>query len=331
MTQSLRAFHNARNDYVRAFSSVWRNHLELREPSLWLAREPEIVEKMLRDADIAAPVTLRCHMIAGRDWTLTPLIEESPRAEMAVFVATELLKGIRDFCSARYNLAMAFLYGRCFARIHCTPRKMGLGDGQERTWLVPTRLEDVDSRMVRTVPKLSPDGERLSAHYECWHTAAAEWRPLTRIQAMQLVKHTYHDNQRSLGYGQGLREALAWWWWAKTHIFSESLTAAERFAAGQMHAKVDGMRSASADDENAAVLAAYIEKLEDMRGNHVVATDKEDEIEILSPSGTGWQILTDLRAELKTTITTLVLGANIPTTATEGRSYALGMVQENTT
>jgi phage gp29-like protein len=330
MTDALRVFHQSRNQYVRAFSSAWRR-LELYEPSVWLQREPEIVAKMLRDADISAPVTLRGHMIAGRDWTLTPLIEDSPRAEMAVFVGTELLKGIRDFTSARYNLAMAFLHGRRFAHVHCMPRKLALGDGQTRTWMVPTRLEDVDSNMIRTVPDHDPENEKLAAHYERWHTAKTEWQPLNRLQAMELVKHVYHDDQASLGYGRGLREALGWWWWAKTHVFSESLTAAERFAAGQFHVKVDGMRSGSVDDKNREVLQAYVNTLEDMRGQHVLATDKEDEVEVLSPSGQGWQILTDLRAELKTTITTLVLGANIPTTATEGGSYALGMVQENTT
>src|SRR5690606_20606857 len=48
-------------------------------------------------------------------------------------------------------------------------------------------------------------------------------------------------------------------------------------------------------------------------------------------SGEGWQLLTTIREELRTTITTLILGANVTTSASDGGSYALAAVQENST
>ena len=69
MSTELRTRNVSQQLYVRALSSAWRNNIELHDPSLWLLREPELEEKMLRDADIQHAVGYRRHLIAGKDWT----------------------------------------------------------------------------------------------------------------------------------------------------------------------------------------------------------------------------------------------------------------------
>jgi hypothetical protein len=59
--------------------------------------------------------------------------------------------------------------------------------------------------------------------------------------------------------------------------------------------------------------------------------DKDDTISVLEMNGTGAQMLADFRKELRDTIFTLVLGANLPTNASEGGSFALASIQENST
>jgi phage gp29-like protein len=48
-------------------------------------------------------------------------------------------------------------------------------------------------------------------------------------------------------------------------------------------------------------------------------------------NGQGWQLLGEIRREVRSTIFTLVLGANLTTSADEGGSYALAEIQENST
>ena len=72
MTSELRLQNQSQNLYVRALSAAYRNNVQIYDPSLWLARDPEAEEKMLRDADIAHAVGYRRHLIAGRNWRLTP-------------------------------------------------------------------------------------------------------------------------------------------------------------------------------------------------------------------------------------------------------------------
>lgn len=328
MTSELRARHQAQQLYVRALSTAWRNGIQVYDPSTWLGREPELEEKMLRDADIAHAVGYRRHLIAGRGWKLTPRVE-TDRAEIAVSVGTALVKGIRHFTNARLNLARAFFSGARFGRVIGRPMVLTLGDGKPRTWWVPQRIEDCDKRMFRVVP--SVDDDVLSAHWERWDVVQQEFVPETREDAVRTIRHIYQDDQASLGHGRGLREALAWWWYAKTNVFEESLQAVERFAQGIVTAKVDGARDAATGRPNEEVIAAWRDVLENLRARHVLVYDASDQVEIVHGSGEGWQILQGIRDDLRSTIFTLVLGANLTTSANEGGSYALAEVQENST
>ena len=329
MTSDLRQRHQSTQQYVQALASAFHDHQQLYEPSVWLARDPEIEDKMLRDADIAEAVSYRCALIAGRQWTLQPKSKGSPRAALSIDVGTQLLGELKRFSEARKLLARAFLHGQRFARIHGVVKPMEIGDGRTRNWWVPVRLEDVDKRWYR--PIVDMKGGDVSAHYERWNLGKRAWEVETLEDSVFTIRHTYQDEQGALGFGRGLRDALGWLWYAKANVWEESLRAAERFGGGTLHAKVSGLRDASTNLPNEEVQRAYIRKLTDMRGRHAIVTDREDEIEVIHGSGEGWQMLSDLREALRTMVKTLVLSANLTTSADKGGSYALGEIQENST
>jgi hypothetical protein len=329
MPQELRAFNTARRQWLNDYSSAWAGRKEIFDPSLWLQREPDIEEKMLRDADIAHAVGYRKSLIAGRQWNLMPRDDKSEMRKVAVSVGTELLEAIEGFTGSRKSLARAFFSGQRFSLIHGEMRTLTLGDGRPRRWWVPTRLEDRDKRMYRIMA--DNDGETLRANWEEWNVASREWETLTKADAAYLIKHTYEDDQSSLGYGRALREALGWWWYAKAEVFQESLKAVEKYAGGTIVARIDGLRDAETGLPNAEVMNEWADTLEDHRARHTLVYDKADEVEIIEPGGQGWQMLTDMRDDLKNTIFTLVLGANLTTAANDGGSFALAEVQENST
>jgi hypothetical protein len=329
MSTELRIRNQSQQLYVRALSQAYRNGIQLHDPSLWLLRDPEAEEKMLRDADIAHAVGFRRHLIAGRQWTVVPKNEAAPRGEMAVAIGTELLNQIKHFTQARLNLARAFFSGSRFARICGQPKMLRLGDGKLRTWWVPTRLEDNDKRMYRVVPDIKDDV--LKAHWERWDLVKQQFVPETTEDAAVTIRHVYQDDQATLGHGRALREALGWWWYAKEHVFQESLQAVERFAQGILTAKVDGIRDADTGLPNSELISAWTDVLEDLRSRHVLVHDSADQIELVSGNAEGHQLLETIRQELRSTIFTLVLGANLTTSANEGGSYALAEIQENST
>lgn len=310
-------------------SSAWRNAIQLFDPSVWLHRDPEAEEKMLRDADIAQAITQRKHLIAGQEWTLIPRDEASPRSDLSVHVGTELLKGIKHFTGARLLMARAFFSGARFARIHMEPRVLRIGDGKERTWLVPFRLEDMDKRMYRIVPK--NDGKTIQAHWQRWNVAKSDWEDESVLDAVRTIRHVYQDDQGSLGHGRGLREALGWIWYTKTHVMQETVQAVEKYAQGTMHLKMDMTRDAETGKVNEVLVQEALDMLEDMRARHVIVTDKSDDLEIIGGNAEGWQLLDVMEQKLATKATVLILGSNLPTTADKGGSFALGKVQQDST
>lgn len=314
--------------YLRALSQVWRNGVQVYEPSVWLQRDPEAEEKMLRDPDIAHAVNYRRHLIAGRQWTVQPK-HQSPRSPVAIAVATSLLESVKRFSASRYALARAFFSGARFGRIHGVPRYLTIGDGKRRCWWVPVRIEDVDKRFYRIVPRT--EGDAITAQWERWDIVQQKFVPLTIEESISTIKHVYNDDQNSLGYGQALREALGWVWYAKSNVAQESLTAVERYAGGILRAKVNGARDAQTGLPNTELIREWTNVLEKLRARHVLVHDAEDEVDVIQGNSSGSDVLDTMRAELRSMVFTLVLGANLTTGASEGGSFALAAVQENST
>ena len=329
MSTELQLRNQSQQLYTRALSTAWRNNIQIYDPSVWLNRDPDVEEKMLRDADIAHAIGYRRHMIAGKQWQLRPKSDSSPNRDMATHIGTELVSYIQHFTTARLNLSRAFFSGARFAKIHGENKVATFGDGKKRTWWCPSRLEDLDKRRYRIVPR--HDGQNVSAHWELWDVAKATWVPETLMDAVSTVRHVYQDDEATLGHGRALREALGWWWYAKTHVFQESLQAVERFAQGILHAKIDGARDAATGKPNDELIADWQAVLEDMRSRHVLVSDAADDVEMVRMDAQGWQLMHEIREELRSTIFTLVLGANLTTSAKEGGSYALAEIQENST
>lgn len=312
--------------YAAAFRRAW-----LFQPGVWLQREPEIEEKMLRDADIAHAIGYRCHLVAGRQWTLLPKHKGSPRADISIDIGQQLLGEIQDFTEARALLSRAFFHGQRCARIHGEPRLLDIGDGRKRWWWLPTRLEDVDARENRIVPHADPKTGRITATYERFNYARHQWEDMSQEQAAHLILHTYQNEQGALGFGRGLREALGWLWYTKVHVFEEAVRAIERHAGGMMKAKIAGLKDAATNLPNEEALRRWLQELENARARHSMAHDSEDEIEVVTGGAEGWQMFTSMLDLLSSKIVTLVLSANLPTTASAGGSYALAKEQGDST
>jgi len=312
MSTSLRIRSQAKEIFNRALSASYRG-LRVHEPSIWQTKEPEAIEKMRRDPDILRDLNYRDMLVAGRQWTLTPGDETSEMGELAVEVGTFLLKQMKKFTELKLHLGGAYFQGQSFARIHLEPRKMLLGDGLERTWLVPILGEPMDKRMYQQIPVHDERGTLIGTRYQRWHVGTAEWVDEKKGDLGITIEHTYKASPSNLYYGQALLDGLGWCWFAKQHVWSESLQAVEKFAQGLITVKVDGLRDASADDGNQELLEATIAQIEDVRSRHVIAYDSRDEIEVLTGNAEGWQLLDTIEQKIVNKIDRLILGSVLPT------------------
>ncbi|HBY62778.1 MAG TPA: hypothetical protein DEH78_23385, partial [Solibacterales bacterium] len=258
---------------------------------------------------------------------------QTPASKISAQVMEELLAFVDNFDSARFNLADAIFRGSTYGYIEGERRVLSLYDGIPRFWWVPTAIRDLTKFRIRQVPKLEGEGKNRSVRVdlELWSVAREDWEPLREENRRAIIQHLYNDTEERLGYGHGLVDQMYHYWRAKEIVLTENLAAVERFAQGLLIAKIDSARLTETGNPNTAQVENFIAALEKHKARHILAVDKDDEVEMISPSGEGHQLFESMRNYLDNALRTLIIGANLTSSANEGGSYALADVQADST
>jgi hypothetical protein len=325
----LQGNHQAQEAFLSRLQSAWARD-QIKYPSIWFARDQEYQDKMLRDQVIGQVIDHRAAMAAGKNWDVVPRQKSSPEADLAAAVLKEIIGLIPKFAETRRLLARAFFYGSRYGACKVGRHRLDIGDGRERIWWGVNKIIDQDQFRYRKVIRRGTDMP-VRAEWEKRIIAgknAGKWQTVRKREALKIIGHVYNDAEEGLGYGKGLREALGWPWYAMSHTRQEALGAIERFARGWVVAKVDGARHADTNLPNSTVATAWKKFLKNMQSEHVGVLSKDDTIEIHHASAEGYQIIDTFLDRMANDVRTLVLSANLPTSAAKGGSYALAQVQE---
>ena len=333
MSEELRLYNPAQEQYLTDLTSAVRRE-HLRYPSLWDSRDPESQSKMLRDAVIGHAVDHRCGKIAGRQWSLTPRDNANPRSALAVAVGTELVGAIKNFPGARKSLARSFFYGGRYGVCNLATKPLDIGDGIVRNWVVVNRIQDENQFRYRKVFD-DPYGDNPKAHWEKWRLIgkdSGQWVEVSERDAVRIIHHVYDDTEESIGYGKGLHDALAYLWYTMVNTNQEAIGAIEAFARGRLIAKVDLATNAGTGKSNEAVFTEYTNALKRAQARHIFTISKDDELDVLSGGGDGWQMIDAFLDRLERRVMTLVLSANLPTGGgSKNGSLARAEVEEDST
>ena len=329
LTSDLLATNSAQTEYGSALASAHAPGRTLWDVDWALQQDPDVYQTIRRDPETLHAIQARKHLVAGRRWRLEPA---SDRAEdrRAAELVEELLGKVQGFAAARFNLAEAVLRGAAWARVLGHRRRARIG-GADAVWWVPERLVDVDKRrfVQRALPRAPGAPPRVE--WQMFALATRSWVPLTDDQRRWLVRHAYNDTEDSLRFGRGLTEAIYYYQYAKTIALREGLSGLERWAQGFLVGKVGTLRKASATRTADTAASSLLTVLENFRSRHMAVVDDVDDVKLVDGPTQGHQIVKDFLAYLASGIRVLLLGSNLPTSATEGGSYALAQVQENST
>jgi hypothetical protein len=244
----------------------------------------------------------------------------------AAAVVEWLLGRIVSFDRAREQLAGAIVRGSAHAAIEGAPwRTAPIEGAPPGMWWAPRRLVAIDRRRWRLAR--ADDGLR----WELWSVEREAWEPVPPEEARRFVHVVYGDEESRLGYGRGLLESLYLLTAAKRDLLISGIQAAERFGQGMLTVGLDRLAADPSGSTPEARASAYATAFARQRREGVIVHDSLDKVGVMSGGGEGWQIVQALLDYLDTRATILCLGANLPTEATGGGSYALALVQEGTT
>jgi len=325
-TSVFRQSGTAQETAVRDLADNYRPGRIIYDPDFALYEDAEFYQKIRRDTVTSHALQQRFHIVAGRKWSLEPHDEANNADVVAAHLLEKILERLPNFGTARLQLAKAILSGASYLAICGDWEWCRLpGDTQVRFWWVPGGLKSVGKSRFRM--RVDDDG---TPQWELFSIQRRAWETLENPE--HYIRHVYDDDEESMGFGRGLSEPLYLSLYAKQIVMNEGLAGLERWAQGIVRVGVKrGMAAGSTGKKNSDLVSAWLDKIETLRSRHYIVSDIEDAIEVHETSGTGWQMVTEMLAYLDTCIRTLILGANLPTSATQGGSYALAEIQENST
>ena len=316
--------------YATELSNAIRHRDWIYDPDYALSSDSSVYEKIMRDPVTAHAIRFRKHMVAGAEWRIEPASDEEADKRAAEIVE-EAIKKIGNFTDARIRLSSSIFLGSAYSAIQGRRHVQRLAGSQARAWWVPVALIDKDRRRFRRVYDRAMGRRR----WEMWSADREAWEPL--VNPEWFIHSVYDDTESSLRYGRGLLNTIYQFQAAKARTLQDSAALSERMGQGFLLAAIDNMRGpdgrpvAGADGSGTNVAQTWARELDKHRARNVLVHDARDKVTLLSGFGEGHSLLESLRDYYDNAITTAILGAHLPTTATSGGSYALAQVQENST
>ncbi len=317
----------AGDQYNWAISASYKDGMRVFDPSQALANDPDIYTKMRIDPVVGQAIDQRCHMVAAPTWRCEPASDDKNDIIVAE-IMEQLLRKIPRFTESRRKLAEAVAIGGRYAAMTGDFKQSRVYDETPRNWWIPGRIIDTDRRRWRAVASVS-DAGRISIVWQLWHVGRGAWEDIERPEFY--IKHIIGDTEDTLGHGRGLIESLHNYLYAKTVALRDGLQGLKRWAKGVVIAKVEGGRDAKTGNPNLTLLQSWVNELKKMQSDGAIAHDINDDIAVLDGPSTGYQMVKDFIAYLDNSMRVRILGANLPTSAEKGGSFALAAVQENST
>lgn len=296
------------------------------DPSFALASDWDIYQKIMRDPVAAHAIRYRKHMVAGTEWRIEPGSDRQDDKRAAEIIE-DLLGHIHGFTDARIRIADSIFTGSSYAFISGEKSFVSVGGSEKRDWWCPYTLKDVDRRRFRRVY----NREEERHYWEFWSIERSEWEELENPE--WFIHSVYDDVEAGLGYGRGLLDTLYQFQACKARILQDSMAASERYGQGFLTVGVDNMRGpdgrpvAGEDNSGTTIAQEWSNELEKHKARHILVHDARDEVKMVNGFGEGYQMLTRLIEYFDTSMVTAVLGSNLPTTADRGGSYAMAVVQ----
>lgn len=313
----------------------------LYNPSLAWSRDPDVIERMLRDPSIAGDMAVYQAEVSGTSFTLQARAKDKYSQKVAEWFE-EVFDDLNIY-AARLHAARSILTAQEFFYPESNGRQLQTFAGLIGDFWVPTNLKQMDQRRFRSNVNLAPDFEtgevrvaQALSYFEPYVDQARKtihWKWEKVEDESRLLHFIWDDDESRLGFGRGLMEAIYPWWYYATKAMNSWSNAGERFGEGFVIALIDDARIGNVGRGNPTVQQAYLDQLDKMRARHYMTMSSKDKVEMVEP-GQGYKILVELVEFCYRNITRLILGAVMPTggAGTENSGPKAGSgVQSNST
>lgn len=271
------------------YKSAW-----VYEQSYALSKDPDIWEVFLRDTSFASSVDRFQNSIVRPFRVEPPKGTKNTQSKRAARIVEDGIRQSMLFDDMRKRLSLGRALGRSYEfviwdYVHCS-----LGGYPEMDWMVPIAFENIDRRRIHWVPEWGqePDGTpKKRTHRELYNTNTNQWQPISPDFEDALIEDIYPVSEDRVGQGRGLLEHCYVYHYLKSVFIEKWAQGIDRWANGIVVGKIDTARPSSLAKAGSSLQSAMQAVLQKARSEHVIVTDKADEIEVVETSGTGHEMI----------------------------------------
>lgn len=335
------AFAGTRTAYVRKGEILLRGGFDrIPDQDFAITRDPDFWDKVEGNATIRAARDYRRHLVAGARVQL----EARTALQKALLPYAEaLLVRIKGFAAARFGLADAPFRGMVVGRLHghWEDGLDLLGDGTRRRWYVLDRIR-IQLKGRWEMKRWKDEDGRVRFGWAVWDygaIAGGEGPGAWRVpEHPEWYVHHRYSHQEDAIYGRDMGRVLYWLAHAEHILWESAFDTAERFGAPWIKANlkqdVAGFAPGTGGDVQsfAATAQAVLAVLQKLRAHNVVVGDERLlDVSLLEAGLQGANFVERLIDRIQQMVRILILGSNLPTSATQGGSFSLAQVQDEST
>lgn len=262
----------------------------LYDASFALAQDPSIPEKMLREPKIRQAVEDTTLAVAMSSWTVKPFSKRADDVAWAGY-QEQIATCCRGLSRILRLLARYYFSGEEYAQPNWRMLVEQLeGDVAPRRIAVVESMQHIDRRRFRRRVFREPGGLRPVVDWEMatvWDQASATGDGWVRLDGREgrrrfddFVRVASLEPEGMFGRGDGLINAVYWFYYAKQIVMREGLQGLERWAQGWVIFKQDAEAEGAVDDDSETVIEDAIEEIETHTGRRILGIDKRDEIQV---------------------------------------------------
>lgn len=292
--------------YGSLYASILRQ-IAIYAPSSAFQKDAQAFEKMRRDLAISKAMNQRKLLAAGSSFTVEAASSDARDVLLAGLVEA-MLRRVRNFGHARYNLVEAILRGAAWAAPTTRLERRSLAGTPPLAWHMVDELRDVAVQRTRQVREQGLDAWTWQV-YDVAPTGGLQW---VNVPATWIL-HQHEPREEGMGFGSALADELYETWWVKTTCFVDAGRYAHLWCNGVIEAQIDSQGNSEGATPSATTRASdMLDTLVKLREAGVLLHDARDKVSMVAPPTGGSQIAIDLLSYCDQAMVSRILGSSLP-------------------
>lgn len=288
-------------------------------------QEQEIWQEVQLDASFRHAMDTARKMVIGKDWKIEPFDSSKKNRDIAA-IYRRLMRKTKNFRRWLFAVSEFFIRGESWGFPNYVSEPVdALNNGRPQEWIFPEEIKHIDRYRIRKITN-----DDFTLRFEIFSQQQNQWTVLEPERVDALIYFNNSAEEWRFTHGNGLLDTIYWCWYCKKILEGEMLNLAERYGQGMLVAKIESLKLGSKDRKLQTYANEILQLFEYFKARHVGVCGKDEDIQVVEPNGTGYQVLKDLIDYYDNKVLSLCLGANLAVESVQSGSYAQSVVHQDT-